>query len=1189
MVYGNCSQKYSHSRRGISLIVVLAMMIAATVMATAVYYMLSRYNQRSGMGLYSESAIAATKAGEASAKAWFTYEGLQTVNLVQNFLEECKTATGCKPYRVNMGATYTSSSTNHGQYFDVYLVKVNADSSNLNMPISVQVEIHGRGQGVGVDTSEAVVSAIYNLHGLQFQRPPPVNAIVAANIWGRDAIFVSGSAQNVTKGLDINSGNVYLGSTGEINAVLTVAGNLTSAISGNTVKMNAPVSVDSNAYFGSKLDLNGKALRVNGNTYARYLYMDGGGSSVIIGADTVSGTGGNLWVDSVSGGNIHIRVLKKSGSPKGNLTIAKQLSGSNPYVNSQGDFHIMSGADFSLSNTPNLNAGTDLFVDVNCGMMCPYFEYSKYPGSSGRCFIKLGWLWGTVGSCNSGAAVPTYGGLIPMTYITDADEMSATKALLTAGSGKKPIPYYLSDSTRIIYQKAWTYLRDNFCGSSCQSSSTDFLTAADWNHIYDSVKTTHPDYLQSGYLYVVLDSVGSIKWANMSGVGASDMLLDRNFVFYFRSDPQLKYAYGNTSTSRVVWWSKTGFDELHSVSPIYGILYAQNGDIKITNGEFSLHGQFILANDTKNITTNDSLHVWFDNDVLEDIATSTGLLRVPGSTDNPTPPPQQVTAPWTISLLSPRLQVETASLKWGTSDVSNWGDTKQFGRSAVVLPNLISAQVGDYSNWNDLISAKAVSAFVLPDSEATKCGVTPQPLSSTTSAIDFTKDGSWNVTYLASCGDGVTASANLVVWLRPIPVVVSAALASSVAVSSSSSQSAASSGALSSSLSGGTSSSTLANACVTSRILYDGAGSTFGSWATGAWPSDKQELSGTDGNIKNNYWQLAYQGGSMMDLDNAWNLPSVLNLEGGILKFYFLRTQGSQPLSVYLEDNMGLKSGSQTANSSNLQINEMFVSGFTLPTGFNLNSVEKIHFNYANTPSNNKQAAKMDSIALTCGGSAIAVSSSSSSIPAVSSWAPLSSSSLSSSSNRKPTGGACTADKNAVLTGVSVALSTLSWTDPDGDAVTTYYNFHNGAGWITTNSGSWTSSGVYDISIKGKDAKGLYSDTVNCTNSPVTVTGISSSATAVSSSSAGGSIFITLTVTPMSLPNGTYTITWGGTGGSLVCSVGSTITTSEVIGTLGATSMTLPAWNTTTSLPKTTNGATLVINSTRAVSCRQDW
>jgi len=385
----------------------------------------------------------------------------------------------------------------------------------------------------------------------------------------------------------------------------------------------------------------------------------------------------------------------------------------------------------------------------------------------------------------------------------------------------------------------------------------------------------------------------------------------------------------------------------------------------------------------------------------------------------------------------------------------------------MLLPSIISATVGEYSTWSDLIAAKQVSRIVVPDSEATKCGVIPEATSATTSAIDFTIPGTWNVTYLANCTDGNTVSANLVVWIKPTGTAVSSGtVVSSVAASSvaASSSAALSSIPVSSSTPLSSSSTTYGYAIpghieaedfsqmfgISTQSTSDAGGTLNIGWIdANDWVEYSVNVAAA-GNYKFTFRVAAPSaGGAIQIVQGGTSVGTAIAIPA---------TGGFQTWTNVVSGNIPLAVGNST-----LRLN--FTSG-----GFNINYFD---------------------VAL--------ATSSSSSVAA------------SSSTNHKPTGGACTLDKNSVTTGNSVVVHMTSvWTDPDNDAVASQYNFHNGAGWVTTSSGSWSSASTYAVTIRGVDANSLPSDTVNCSNSPVTVTASSNpkiSTWQVAANFASGSCF----------------------------------------------------------------------------------
>lgn len=868
-------------KKGIALIAVLGLMLAAALMATGVAYMISRYNQRSGLNLYSESAVAAARAGEASTKAWFTHEGQQAVNLLNAYFIQCATAAGCKPHKLDLVGKYTIGNNTQGQFFEAYLVDVQVDSTKSTAPLNVKLQINATGQ----DSSQSVVTAIYTLKGLSFQQAPPHYAYSTLPFWGKEALFVAGSGANMTQDLTIHGGDLYLGSTASLQAPTKVEGNFISAITNTTLNLTQNLTVDSNAYFGSPITINTtQPIVVKGSAYARKIDFNAGGQ-LVVGSDTVTGKGGNLWLDSalnIGVGN-RIRVLSKGGEDKGNLTLAGYLGFKNtvvvPGIYAMGDVYMPAGIQYAGAQ-PYVQAGRDVFYDGNCGSNCPFILHSLQSGYAGYGFYAKGVA--TAARSYLGTEIPPYHGYTPMDFITTADRMVKIRDSLLAGSvaGQKTVPYYLSDSIRIKYQKTWEYWRDNYCGTSCQSQKNAYLTAGDWNAIYEKVAETNASLLQDGYMYVVMDSTWMGQLDNMTTAQEGEILA-HNFIFYFTKDVSLKKAYGNTADSRVVWWSRTAFGEFGSKNPIYGIIYAQNGGITISSS-LRVHGQLLLANPTSNISSNASLEVWYDNAILADISSKTGLLRPTGSPDSPSMGNTAVRSPIVLSLLSPRLDVGQQSEVWGPTNLDLAPSAvKSFDRSLNLVPAMVSVLKKKYADWAafDAGNPDLVQDVVYPDTLRAHCGT----LARGTNAVDFSKPGTYLVPYSIICS-GTTLTSNLVVWVKPDTVFASS---SSISTSSSSSSTPVVVSSSSTEVEASSSSET-SNVGLVFKFMYHGlsSASCFGS-TTASIPLDFSLYNGSIYPVNMADFRFSYFIGSSSPTTWSYVVPSkVQNMTSAVTVIY---------------------------------------------------------------------------------------------------------------------------------------------------------------------------------------------------------------------------------------------------------------------------------------------------------------
>lgn len=762
------------TRKGFSLVIVMIMMILATLVATALYKTLGNYQMASGANLQSESAVAAARAGVAASKAWFTYEGQQARNLLQNYF-----ADPTKDIKINFDANYSEAANKNGQAFDVYLTDVKTDQ-NAGTELDVTLQIVGQGQ----NDSKVIVTSVLNLKGMAFQQPPVVTTTaVYTRVWGEEAMFLSGTFENQTGNISIPEGNLYVGGKWETNGTVTITkGSLVTARGQASTSIQKDVTVGKNAYFGSPIKLNGIAITVNGSAYVNSLELSAGGT-LRVGHDSVN-QGGDLWINTIIGGSGSASILARKNQTdgsRGSITIGKDYGFSQGALHAENDIWVLENTDIS-DFAVNTTAGRNIFVDVDCSDDCDKFRFNGPYG-----FIRSSTFSPAITSLGAGNIYlgPAYGGNAPESYVQKVDSMKATydEFLVT---GKKEVPYYLSDATRGVYAKAWTYWRDTYCPVGACSNGSQYLTASDWDAIWLAVNAADATLLKNGYLFVEFDGAG-MQWANMNTPGT----LEHNFVFYFKnSTPSLnQHMYANQPSSRSIWWSQNGFENLGCSGVVNGIIYAANGSVKL-NATLTIKGQVLVSNG-HNITDNAGGTFQYDNQVMSEISTATGLLRETGTTDAvtpPTPPPDEFKAGYTLSLLSPRLDVSVVSEVFGGTEV-NPNNVVEFDRALVVEPGLISVLKDEYTVWgNTFTDAHPIRTAVRP--EAGCEGVSASPINA--SVVQWDQEGTYIVNYTADCPSGTDPVGQVKIWVKPLSATVvssatgtsSAALASSGATSS---------------------------------------------------------------------------------------------------------------------------------------------------------------------------------------------------------------------------------------------------------------------------------------------------------------------------------------------------------------------------------------------------------------------
>jgi len=1066
----NMQQKF---RKGISLIIVLAMMLTATVAATALYFVIQRYNAQSGSKLYSESSLAATKAGVAATTAWFTYEAPQVVNLVNTFLAQ-PSSSPRQAMKINLSAGYLASANLMHQSFDVYLVDVSAD---INKPISVKLQIVGKGQ----DATTAISTITLRLGGISYQRPPSASVPIIGNVGGKDALYLgNGQFETVQKPFTI-VGSAYIQSSfkSNVNGKVTVKGDLvfgsnlvtyvqdSMTVSGNlyvggAMYNTAPLTVSGNAYFNKQLTAVKGPVRIAGDAFFNDSIGDvsgaaGGGS----GDKALSST---MWIGRNA--TFMKRVMIRSG---GALTVVGDA-----------DFKGADRITVTATGSLTVNGNTDMYGE-ECFVQDGVTSFGTSTGNflhtalNGGAYDTISYTGPTLAApnCSYGYVKnPTYastwdGYVSPASWtfpntVTDADQLVSIRANIAAASTFKKAPFGLSDATINAKKIAWGSLFTNSTYTSW-SSSCDALDASDneWTNNTPRAKVIQciidqmPDSLKyNGYPVLDLSSCYfSSKAPSTEKISGKAIVIINSGTEYFpatTSTGRLLIYYRGTDADQVLGISGSGSDTCNCA------LYSKTG-LAFSKGYFRGTTILDLSSTGRSYTSGTgSLTFDYNSSVLSDLASTGVMTDTNGVIIGSTPPSSSsVSTPYTISLLSPRLQVDVQSQVFGPTTVDT-ANAINFNRTLILVPSLISFTKNDFTSWSDLFAKFPVVGYVKPDS--TGCGVLSTP---SISGLDITHDTTYVIPYSRTCG-GDVPSANLVVWVKPL--ATSAASGTSATGTSSSSSGVSSSFAASSSI------------AVSSSVVASSSGGamgpgqfpyTFEDGTTQGWVS----LSGSAA-IDNTIFHAGSH--SLKDVQiGAWSqvqttFSTVENWVGyDSIVFWVYATSAGQSTQAFVTGS-GLWQKLGGGSSTTLQTQNISQNAWTrLSWPLNasgLGSVSAFGLNIANAGT-----YYIDDVSLVV--------------------ASMASSSSSSKANTPPYGGTCVIDLNTVVAGSTVTASTAHvWSDTTYQGANTIqFSFDGDTTWSTVTTKSWAAAGTHVVDSRAIDPNGLPSAVTNC--GTVTVTG----------------------------------------------------------------------------------------------------
>ena len=990
----------NRSRQGVSLIIVLILMITATLMATALFVALSRHNSKSGEQLYTESALAATKAGTQAAQAWFNYEGQSAKNLLDKFLDTSSTYgnPGRKPIRINISniaANFKADSTTFGQTFEVFLTDVLADSSATNNPISVKLQIIGTGQ----DSSKAISTVILNLKGIGYQKADSVTTLGGATMPIEDAIYVGGSftGDNNVK----TSGSAYFDSITNLKLGDSIDGNLVIGSASNCASVegtSSGMTITGDFYSGTAVKLNSTTI-VKGNAY-----LDKG----------ICGSGNypiTFYQDAVFNGSVFLSMGTHLFWIKGNSYFDDSLSWTGNSVEIDGDAGFGSNSYVVIGNT---NSSPSLFLYGNTniyGTITSVYDkkatfgnsasdwahiYSVSPLSDSTYFTFTGAhyiggtsFWGTD------------------TSLTSPDQLTTIRSQLDA-SGKKESPISIDTAQLSLYRKTFNTLLTKY--SVCNYNNS-YLYPRVFECFYDSVSSSEK---MNNYLALDLEQQQIQFSTVVSPTLGGDTLTQK----YILIDPGSNSTIATSSTSRIILYYET--PGTYKINPktandtCYCLIFLDSGvTLQTDNPVWTIHGAIVAASGA-NFEAKSTYTIVYDNTILTELATS-GALQDTSGTNLATSSGTTYQAPYTVSLLSPRLQAALTAQSYGDAVVDT-ADALNFGKTLYFAPAMVAVTEDDYTSWNACSSAVHLTAY--------SPGDTVISLTREFSNVLLDSADSYQVRYKAVLKSGDTATAILPVWVKPTGVTT---VATSSATGTSSTTTTSSTTVSSSSVAVSSSSfitvSSTSNYCTTNKLFYNG------DVAIGIWNSSSSgnslewhEESSLDsvGKIIAPYYVANTAIDGTKSFLDAYELGTTYNLNGGSLKFYFYAALGSSGY-IFFKDVYGKYSDTANFISTSADLNSVNIAAYAGSNGFTARYVTTLYFYFPDLST--QQTSYLDSIYFACdyaSSSSMSSSDTNSSSSTASSSSEVSSGS--SSSTESSSAAACT------LTGDATQLTDGTYT-----------------------------------------------------------------------------------------------------------------------------------------------------------------
>lgn len=822
-------------RRGVALITVLAVMLAAAIMATGVSYMISRYNQRSGLNLYSESAVQASRAGEASVKSWFTYEGPEVLALLNAFLARCET--GCKPYRLPMHADYLADANRNRQSFEAFLVGVVVDSADADAPVSIKVQVNAQGQ----DEAQSVVTLLYELRGVSFQRATPQSTATPAAVVSPDALYITGGEFQ-----DVITPTLIEGSAYVQSAFKTIAGGKVHVtgdlVFGKDIEayINDSLVVDGNLYVAGdfRLESGGRAWVKGNSVFKTHLKYLNGPFRV---------EGDAYFADTVGSGSLAVSSngINDSLSIGGNATFMNsvQVMGTGK-LRVQGDAGFMNAAGYLRAGTGGrikvqgnaLVYPTVCWQDVGAALFAGTFVHTLLQGTACTGFsstepsLGTGASWDGWNTAASAWTTPK--------VITAATQLTDIAAKLGGGTDKE-VPFTLS-ATSIAHiadslGTRWGTLFPNPQSAGGWRAQCDSRDASEGVYTTNQVRTTvlqclaeeMPDSVRYNG-HVLLDLRGTYWNANL----VTEKLSDSYVILVDQGPITLPPT---TAAGRIlVYYTGT----VNPVIQVVGadtcncVIYSQKGlqfGLGVFNGNIVINNTSGATDRTQTTNATGVRTFRYDADVLNDLITSGLFLDADG---NPLGGGSTlVYSPRLLALLSPRLEVKLVGERWGstTMDLSS---AVSFGRSLHVVPAMVIAEAGEFTSWSAFAAQRAIAGYVLPVTSRDGCSE-PAPLS--TSGVDFATAGTYTVQFYSTCDVGNSPTGNLIVWVVP---------AGSTAASSGSGTSSGTSSAAGTSAGSSTAASSAAasSAATSSSSAAASGGVTYEFKITGTCPASGNTL-----------------------------------------------------------------------------------------------------------------------------------------------------------------------------------------------------------------------------------------------------------------------------------------------------------------------------------------------------------
>jgi len=567
----------TNHKSGISLIAVLAFMLAATTASVVLFRWLGQENFSSGARLKASEAYQASQAGLEAVQGWLTNKGADAGALIRTFENKNKpillvsnVGTSNPAYDL-LGEANFKSNNSKQQDFEVYLTGVNTSRKPY--------ELKFLSLGKARDNSKYSQIGIFNVEGLyriELEAPKVVNPGTAQRVptYFGDAFGTQGLLESAYLTGDLGSSSQKMqGYSTKGDAIVTgsmyVSSGMTIGCPAKPGKAGTHqddlIKPTTDAYPGkatwdanmNRLDIKGNLDPLYGNLYVKENYV-----SDALGVCGNAYVGGNLEVNgtTVIWGDLYV---------KGNLTIRQNIT-------VWGNLTVEGKIDMGNASY-NLNVGYNkdgTLTNSSSNLVMPNATSSFEIGSSGT-NVRIGGKFWMNGTCSANCsrinksnsypeeARPT--GANTLTYLGNqitinrgANGKYTIPDPIVLGTEWKDvsIPILAPCDTRLRANGTWANSSGTIDFSKVQDSDT-FITA-----LNKCAKTGNWTSSENNSKWLVL----KVNWSHINDLHY--YVLEGNFIIIVENKPSQKmYLPLTTEKSNVLLYLKQGATNMESNDP----------------------------------------------------------------------------------------------------------------------------------------------------------------------------------------------------------------------------------------------------------------------------------------------------------------------------------------------------------------------------------------------------------------------------------------------------------------------------------------------------------------------------------------------------------------------------------------------------------------------------------------------